>query len=155
MNAVDRRRLEKAIEWEKMRSDALVRAELQQKNDLAKLAQLQNSYNQYVPNIGTSMSISTSGAFNAATTSASIAHNHACHTACGCSEESAPSIIYKTWEKPATQPTEKPRPKLTWETSPLFGRPAFGMFYNWTTFSFKPLHKWFIRWAWNTHKGLA
>lgn len=41
-------------------------------------------------------------------------------------------------------------PKLTHENSPMFGRPAFGPFYNWTFDSpLKPLKRRLLKFAWS------
>jgi hypothetical protein len=45
-----------------------------------------------------------------------------------------------------TQEAVRETPKLTWESSPLFGRSQFGMFYNWTTASpFAGFERWMLK----------
>lgn len=163
-----RAQLAKALEWEKMRTEAIQRAQAQQQNDMARIQQLQsiqNAYNsgydQYRNAFGSmsGLSASTTGAFHAATTTASIASDYFDSTASSYAQKSISQVVQKTWAapRPATSPpaTQKP-PQLTWATSPLFGKPAFGRFYNWSFHSpFKSLRDWLFRWAWNTRRRLA
>jgi hypothetical protein len=113
---------------------------------------------------GTAMSMYTTGAMIHAATTASYYRAHACHTACGCSGESAaPQVVYKTWNNPkpkqveAERDREANRPivtsppiKLSLKTSPLFG------YMRWRFDSpFAPLWKWFVRWALSTRRRMA
>jgi hypothetical protein len=157
--------LTQAIEWESARALQLQNALEQQRSDLARLQQMQNVYNGMQSGLGTAMSISALGAMNyVATTTQSFNRAHACHTACGCSGESAaPQVVYKTWNNPkpkqveAERDREANRPivtsppiKLSLKTSPLFG------YMRWRFDSpFAPLWKWFVRWALSTRRRMA
>lgn len=76
----------------------------------------------------------------------------------GTRSEKPPHVVQKTFL--VEERKEAARPKLTWETSPLWGRPAFGRFYNWSTHSpLRPFTRWvnrlLVRWAWKQGRERA
>ncbi len=61
-------------------------------------------------------------------------------------------------ERRAVEETRFPFPKegLTHKNSPLFGESVCGRYYRWRFDSpFRPLMRWFTRWAWGVHRGIA
>lgn len=175
MNSADRARLAKAIEWEKMRADQLNRAMAQQRADLAQLRLklgLRCSQDQMdvLNQAHTGMASCTTGAMTNAHTGSSVHSDYISNAirerraAAGEVSEEEPPKTYKLQKrhlvteepKPVIELAPKAHPQLTWETSPLFGRPAFGRFYNWSFHSpFRPLANWFVRWAINTRRSFA
>lgn len=62
----------------------------------------------------------------------------------------------KALEGKRRKSAEAEKPCYSLKNSPLFGKAAFGPFYNWTFDSpFTRLHRWAIRWAWNFQRRQA
>jgi hypothetical protein len=155
----------------------------QQQADLQRLSQLTNAY--YGNCASTAMSASTCGGFGSAITGGPSympqlppqptfkqfheipdepktpaerrrASREARERARKSAEEAKAAAAAKALAEANKPRYELPKGGLTWENSPLFGRPSFGMFYNWTFHSpFKSLGKWLLRWAWGVQRGIA
>lgn len=148
--------MQMAMDWEAKRAQELQKAQHQQQYDLARLQAMQNAY--------TGMSATTTGVsrydYSTTTPFASLDFG------VGASGNSAQSVPLKTYTlqkqfltedkaRPSSKPSSSSTP-LSLKTSPLFGKPAFGRFYNWSFDSpFARIHRWFIRWAWNTRRSIA